>query len=179
MMSDLMSDSMRAISHAQDAARDAVSAMVVLFAFGAVLLALAGDRMEKLELEVAARPARTFALGLVGFFGLATAFVVLCVTVIGIPFAILGALLVVFAAYAGIVAVLGTLGGALIGHRTKNTYLHLAAGCTVFLVIGHIPWIGDLATLALIFFGVGAVLASRVAGLWPRPKNGSLDSYAL
>ena len=30
-----------------------------------VLLALAGSRMEKLELEVAARPARSFALGLV------------------------------------------------------------------------------------------------------------------
>ena len=48
---------------------DAFSGALVVFVLGLVLMALAGDRMEKLEGEIAARPARSFALGLIGVVG--------------------------------------------------------------------------------------------------------------
>ena len=38
----------------------------ILFAFGAVLLALATKRMDRIKVEVASRPMRSFALGIVG-----------------------------------------------------------------------------------------------------------------
>lgn len=155
---------------------DALSGALVLFVLGLVLIALAGDRMEKLEGEVAARPARSFALGLIGIIGAVVIGITLCVTVIGIPFAIVGAMVAVLLTYAGVVAVLRTLGAALIQHRTTNRYLHLALGCLLFFVVGCIPWLGKYLTFAVLATGLGAVLATRVAGLWRRPKNGG--SYA-
>ena len=152
---------------------EALSGTVLLFVLGLVLLALAGERMGKLELEVAARPARAFALGLIGMVAALAVGVALCVTVIGIPFAALGALVLVFAAYAGVIAVLRTLGAALIRHRTENQYLHLALGCLLFFIAGCIPWLGDWITLAVGLIGLGAVLSTRAAGLWPPKKNGT------
>lgn len=156
---------------------DAITAGVVLFVLGVVLIALAGERMEKLELEVAARPARAFALGLVGFIVTVAIAVALCVTVIGIPIAAAGALVAVFSAYAGIIAVCRTVGAALIRHRTDNRYLHLALGCALFLVAGAIPWLGDCVTFVVGLIGFGTVIGTRAAGLW-RPGNGSSGSYA-
>jgi hypothetical protein len=176
-LSNLLHDSMRALAHAVDDLGDAVSAAVLLFAFGAVLLALCGQRMNKLELEVAARPARTFAIGVVGFVVSIALFVTLCVTLIGIPLAFIGAFAMILATYAGTIAVLTTAGAALVGHRTKNAYLHLGMGCAVFLVLGNIPFLGDYVTLALIFFAMGAVIASRAAGFWPTP-NGQAPTFA-
>ena len=153
--------------HLAHHAENAVEAMLLLFVFGTVLLALAGPRMEKVELEVAARPARTFALGIVSFFCALVVAVALSATIIGIPFAVLGVILAVFATYAGIAAVLRTLGAALVRHRTDNAYIHLAVGCGVFLLASAIPWIGDWVTLAVACVGLGAVVASRLAGFWP------------
>ena len=155
---------------------DAFSGALVVFVLGLVLMALAGDRMEKLEGEIAARPARSFALGLIGVVGAVVIGITLCVTVIGIPFAIVGAMVAVLLTYAGVVAVLRTLGAALIQHRTTNRYLHLALGCLLFFVVGCIPWLGGYLTFGVLATGLGSVLATRVAGLSGRPKNGG--SYA-
>lgn len=151
---------------------DEFSGTLLLFVLGLVLIALAGERMEKLEGEVAARPARAFALGLLGLAGAVAIAVTLCITIIGIPFAAVIALVAVFAAWAGIVAVLRTVGAALIGHRTANHYVHLALGCLLFFVVGFIPWLGDLVAFAVGVTGLGAVISSRAAGLWPRRTNG-------
>lgn len=160
-----------------DDVQDAVTAMVVLFVFGTVLLALATQRMEKLELEVAARPARAFALGLVGSILLAAVAVALCVTVIGIPIALAAGVLAIFATYAGIIATLRTIGAALIRHRTENPYLHLALGCVAFFLLGAIPWLGDIVTCVVGLVGFGSVVATRAAGFWPG-RHGGGSSYA-
>jgi uncharacterized membrane protein len=151
----------------------AFSGTVVLFVLGVVLLALAGERMERLELEVAARPAKAFAVGLLGMVAAFAVGVALCVTVIGIPFAVVGALVVLFAAYAGIIAVLRTVGAALIRHRTENQYLHLGLGCLLFFVVRFVPWLGDWVTLGVGLVGLGSVIVSRAAGLWPKNRNHS------
>ncbi len=152
---------------------DAISKMLVLFVFGTVLLALASERMEKLELEAAARPMHAFAAGLVGALVSVSVLVVLCVTVVGIPVALVVAMLLALAGYAGLCAVLVTVGGALIRHRTENVYLHLALGCGVLLVLGAIPWIGNALVLCVGLTGFGTVVASRCAGLWPVRREAS------
>jgi uncharacterized membrane protein YbhN (UPF0104 family) len=161
-------------SEAQSFAIDfgnSVERTLVLFVFGVVLFALAGQRMEKLELEVAARPARSFALGLLSAIAIFAVAVALSVTIIGIPIAAAGALVAAFAMYAGLCAALRTIGAALVRHRTENPYLHLALGCALYLVVGSIPWLGDFATLGLILLGLGAVVSTKAAGLWPTPKH--------
>jgi hypothetical protein len=149
----------------------AITRSAFLFIFGAILLALGSKRMETLRGEVATRPMRSFALGVVGLLSGIVLIIVLCVTVIGIPVAIVGALLAVFAGYAGVIAVLTTVGEALFRHKTQNTYVHLAVGCALFLVASALPWIGGLVTFGVILTGIGVVVATRAAGLVPR-KNG-------
>lgn len=170
-MNEWIQQGLHLFGHGVERVEEAVTGMAVLFTFGAVLLALLGGRMEKLELEVAARPARTFALGVVGFVVAVAAVAVLCVTLVGIPFAIIGVIAGTFAASAGVVAALVVLGNALAGHRTKNRYLHLGLGCAIYLVLGNIPWLGDMVDFTVICFGIGALVASRGAGSWTKPAT--------
>jgi hypothetical protein len=159
-----------------NAAGRALTRTALLFVFGAVLLALATRRMEDLEKEIAARPMRTFALGIVGTILTGLVFIVLCVTLVGIPLAVIGALVFAFATYVGIAAGLTTLGGALIHHKTANAYAHLALGCLLYLVGSSLPFIGGFVTATLVLIGIGAIFATRGAG-YVRRRNGNGGPY--
>ncbi len=143
----------------------ALTRSAILFVFGAMLLALATDRMEKLRAEIAARPMKSFALGIIGSIAALIAFCVLCITLIGIPIAVVGMLVAVFGGYAGFCAALATGGQALFGHRTKNPYVQLALGCLLLVAIGWIPVVGVWIIAAISFIGIGAMIATRGASL--------------
>lgn len=155
-----------------------VTAMSLMFVFGCVLLALATGRMERLRVEAAARPMRSFAVGLVGSIagGIAAiiAVVILCITVVGIPVALFGILLAVFAVYGAIAAVLTTFGAAVIGHKTQNTYVHLLFGCAAFLVASSLPFVGGLVTFAVTMIAIGTLVATRLAGFLDKRKPKSM-----
>jgi len=157
----------------------AITRTALLFAFGAVLWALAGRRVELLQDEVATRPMRSFAIGLVGMIAAALALVVLCVTVVGIPIALTAALGSVFGAYAGVCAALTTVGAALVRHRNANPYVHLALGCAVYLLVSSIPFVGHFVTAAVALIGFGALVATRGAGLIRRRSTTTGGEAAL
>jgi hypothetical protein len=90
------------------------------------------------------------------------------VTIIGIPIAVVLLLGLVFATYAGICAVLATVGKALVGHKTDNPHIHLLVGCALFLVSGAIPLVNGLVTVGVVLIGIGAVFATRGAGSFVR-----------
>jgi hypothetical protein len=146
-------------------ASDATTRAAMLFVFGAVLFALAGQRMNTLRIEAAARPMRSFALGVVGGIVGALAIGLIGVTIIGLPVAAVLLLGAIFGAYSGICAVLATVGKALIGHKTDNPHIHLLVGCALFLVSGAIPFVGSIVTLAVVLTGIGTVVATRAAGM--------------
>ncbi|WP_434043496.1 MULTISPECIES: hypothetical protein [Sorangium] len=153
-------------------AGNAVTRTALLFAFGAVMLALWPRRMETLKVEIAARPMRSFALGVVGVLGAAALAAALCVTLIGIPFAVIGLLLAVIAVVAGGCAVLETAGAGVFGHRTRNPYVHLAIGCLGLLLVSGIPYVGGAICAAVALIGAGALVATRLAGLIrPKPRG--------
>jgi cytoskeletal protein CcmA (bactofilin family) len=154
---------------------NAVTSAAVLFMFGAVLLSLATTRMETLKVEVASRPMRTFALGVVAIVGWLGFIIALCITVVGIPLALLALFGGVVALFAGISATLETIGGALLGHKTKNPYVHLAFGCGLFIIFASIPFVGILVRAAVLLTGVGCVAATRGAGFFPA-KNKSVGT---
>jgi hypothetical protein len=141
-----------------------ITNMSLLFVFGCVLLALGTRRMELLRLEAAARPMKSFAWGIVGSFCALIALAALCITIVGIPFAALAALLGIFCIYAAIAAVLTTAGAAVAGHRSQNPYVHLLVGCVGFLLLGVIPVVGGLVTLAVVLIAVGTLVSTRLAG---------------
>ena len=158
-------------------AGEALSSTALLFLFGTILLALATRRMEVLQVEVAARPVRSFALGIVGSLVAAMVLVLLCVTVIGIPVALAGVFAAVVAGYSGICAVLTTTGSALLRHKTDNPYMHLAAGCALWLLLGALPYVGGWMVFAVVSAGLGSVYATRGAGLIPKKLNSGQGPY--
>lgn len=155
----------------------AVTRTALLFVVGAVLLALGARRMEMLKVEVASRPMRSFAMGIVGSIGAALLFVVLCVTVIGIPFAVVGLVLALFAVVAAMCSVLETIGAALVGHRSANGYVHLAVGCALFLVAGALPFVGGFFKAAVVLIGIGTLVSTRGAGFLRRKNGGPPGSH--
>ena len=157
---------------------ECTTAGAFLFALGSVLLALFSKRSETLKVEFAARPMRMFGLGIAGFFGGLVTFGALCVTLIGIPFAVIGLLLAIAGTFAAMTSVLEVAGRALIGHKTKNEYAHLAFGCALFAVTMVIPVVDDIAKLVLMFVSIGTLVATRGAGLIPERKNGPTISDA-
>lgn len=157
---------------------ECTTAGAFLFALGSVILALFSKRSETLKVEFAARPMRMFGLGIAGFFGGLVTFGALCVTVIGIPFAAIGLLLAIVGTFAAMTSVLEVAGRALIGHKTKNEYAHLAFGCGLFAVTMMIPVVDDIAKIALMFISIGTLVATRGAGLIPERKNGPTMSDA-
>jgi hypothetical protein len=142
----------------------------LFFIFGSIFLALGTQRMATLKSEIAARPMKNFALGVIAAIAGIVTFVLLCVTVIGIPVALVSLLLAFVAVYAGVTAVLTTAGQALVGHKTRNPYVHLALGCALLLVFGALPWVGPFIEAGVILVGVGVLVATRCAGLIP-PRN--------
>jgi hypothetical protein len=151
---------------------DAVNGAALLFVFGSVLLALAPARMDQLKLQIASRPMRTFATGVVSVIAGLVIFCAACVTIIGIPVAIVGLFAAVLATFAGICSVLETVGAALLAHRTKNPYVHLACGALLFLVSGAIPFVDGLVTLVVVLTAIGSVVSTRAAGLLPAKLRG-------
>ncbi len=156
---------------------DAITRSAFLFIFGVILLALAGKRMETLRGEAATRPMRSLAVGIIGFPAAILAVIALCVTVIGIPVALVGIILAIFGGYAGVIAVLTTAGEALLRHKTQNTYVHLGVGCALFLVLSSLPVIGPILTVAVIFAGVGVIVATRAAGFVPNRSKVPAGPY--
>jgi hypothetical protein len=107
----------------------------------------------------------------VGFFGFLVAVVVLCVTVIGIPVALIAVFLGLVGLYGGMVAGLTVIGAALVRHKSENPYVHLAVGCFVFFVVYPLPFIGPPLTFALLLLGVGVLVSTRFAGFFPAKKK--------
>lgn len=155
---------------------DAINAAALLFVFGAVLLALMPDRMDKLRLQVAARPMRSFATGVVSIIAGVVLLAAVSVTIIGIPVAAVAAFAAVIATFAGMCSVLETAGAALLGHRTRNPYVHLAFGSVLFLILGAIPFLGGLVKIAVVLTAIGSVVSTRAAGLVPT-KNRAVTAY--
>jgi hypothetical protein len=149
-------------------ARSLMQAMTVaamLFVFGSVFLALGTKRMDALKLEAAVRPMRSFALGIVGTIAAFILVCALCITLVGIPVALVAMFVSVFAIYAGVCAVLTMIGEVLLRHRTQNEYVHLAVGCGLLAFVGALPWIGGFATIVVLMLAIGVLVATRGAGL--------------
>jgi carbonic anhydrase/acetyltransferase-like protein (isoleucine patch superfamily) len=159
-----------------EAMGEAFSHAAMLFVFGTIVLALGSKRIESLRVEVASRPMRAFALGVVGLIAAIALVTALCVTIVGIPVAIVGILAGVIAAYVGVAAVVTTLGEGLLGHRTTNPYVHLAFGCALLFFIGALPYVGTIAEIFVFFAGIGVIVATRAAGLVP-PRSGGRSSF--
>jgi len=152
---------------------DGLRLATVLFVIGTVLIALAGRRVDGLRGEIAARPMRSIALGLLGTFASVIVLVALCVTIVGIPVAVVAAIVGGFAVLGAMCAVLSVVGEGLLRHKTENPYVHLAVGCALFVALSWVPWLGGLIVAAVVLAGIGALFATRGAGFFPKKNGGA------
>lgn len=149
----------------------ALSRAALLYAFGCILLATAGQPMERMRQELSERPVRALGLGTAALVGGFFALVVLCVTIIGIPVAIVLFLAGALGVYAGMCAVFLELGALVLEERTDSPYVHLALGCLMYLIFSTLPVIGWLATALAVVCGLGLLVSTRFAGLIGRPPS--------
>jgi len=143
----------------------------LLWIVGALLLAFALPRAESMRAEMLARPLRSMGLGVGVVLGLGLVLLTLVVTLIGIPLAVLVGLFSVLAGYLAFCMVPFALGTKLFGGRSQNPYVHLALGCTFLFFVQLIPGIGELLSVLAALWALGALAATRGAGLVPRRRG--------
>ncbi len=137
----------------------------LLWVFGAILLAVALRRARIVQDEVLGHPVRSIGIGLIAVIAVLVAMGALVVTLIGIPLAILVGLVAGLLGYIGFCLVVLAGGSKVVRGRTDNPYLHLAAGCIVYFLVASIPVAGTIVSFLVALAGLGALVASRGAGL--------------
>lgn len=142
---------------------------------GAVLLLIAG-RFTRESVETAGD--RWAWRALLGFAFLAVTpfvLVLLVITIIGIPAALIGLLL-----YGGVIMLGSVIGALLIGRTVidrfglESMYAALVTGLVLMLVLGELPWIGGLISLGVLFAGIGGLL-TVTHDRWQRRGPGTDD----
>ncbi|MGE0784571.1 MAG: hypothetical protein AB7S26_02710 [Sandaracinaceae bacterium] len=134
----------------------------LIFLFGLFMLGTARKRFGTLRTEIGERPVRSALGGMFGALAAMALTVVLCLTLIGIPGAVVLSILLVVAVFVGWTTSAWWLGSALPLRRLKDRPVaQLAAGVGVFFVVGLVPKIGVLVVIAAVLAGLGAVIATE------------------
>lgn len=163
---DVTSSSDGAKSSGGSAAGNRVAAFLlqfaVLFGLGFLMTMFAPQRMKAIEANIRAEPVKN---GLAGFLGLLAAIpatVLLVLTLVGIPVAIVLWPAIAFFIAVGLVAIANRLGTVLpTGRMRKTQALVLAVGTLALMLVSLIPVLGKMAVGAAAFIGLGAIIRTR------------------
>jgi hypothetical protein len=135
---------------------------VLLFILGILLMGVARERFEALQVTIVKKPVSAFGYGLLGLVGSGVAIVVLAITLIGIPAAILGAIALPIAIYVGLAAFAAVFGAAIPVESLKGKpIMQLGAGVLCLWLSSLIPFAGGFATILAAAIGLGALIITR------------------
>ena len=134
----------------------------LLFLLGMLLLSFVPDRMSALERTLVRAPARSLALGSLGFVAAIVTTIVLAITIIGIPAALVVAIALPVAIYLGLAAIAATLGAAIpLEPIQQRPIAQLACGVGILFLVSLIPFLGTFGLIIAATVGLGAVLLTR------------------
>ena len=154
-------------------AADFLSWFATLFVVGFVASMMAPERMKVVQKQIRRAPGVSAAVGLAATVALVPLTVLLLVTIVGIPIALLVLWPVAFLSVGvGFAAVALELGARIPVFRgRKSQALVLALGLVILLVVAQVPVLGPLVIVASSFCGFGAVLRTRFGrpGMAPLP----------
>lgn len=128
---------------------------------GILMLQLFPNFMDQTTKLIAQNPGKTFGIGLLSFIIFPLLFTVLLVTIVGIPIAILSAVILAIVSYLGKIFVGIVIGKLTLDYLYKkplNNGYYLITGLVIYYLIQFIPIIGLLMGLVTIMLGLGAVL---------------------
>lgn len=139
-----------------------ITSYAMLFLLGLLLMGLAPDRLSALQRTIVRAPLRSFGMGVVGVIAAVGAIVVLAVTIVGIPAAVVLGLLLPVAMYVGLAATATVLGAMFPIERLRgHPVLQLAAGVVALFVVSLAPFAGDAIVGVAGLFGLGALAITR------------------
>ncbi|WIG97471.1 hypothetical protein [Myxococcus sp. SDU36] len=134
----------------------------VLFGLGFLGQMFFPARMKQLGEEVRRKPVQTGLTGFVGLLAMLPLTVVLCITIIGIPVALvlwMAAPVAAALGYAAVASELGTRLPILRGRKTQAVVL--ALGLLVLMVVSALPILGPIFTTLVGLMALGAVVRTR------------------
>jgi hypothetical protein len=133
-----------------------------LFGLGFLMTVFAPQRLKALESVVRQEPVKNGLAGLLGLVAFVPLVVLLAVTLVGIPVALVLCLVAPLAALLGVVVMANTVGTALPTGRLKRTQaVVLAVGLLAVLVAAQLPVVGPISFGVLMLIGLGAVIRTR------------------
>lgn len=133
------------------------------FGLGFLLMMFAPNRMRNIEAEIKSEPVKSGLAGLLAFLGAFPLTVLLGLTVIGIPVAVLMWLLGLLALLMGLLAFANTIGARFPMARLRRTQAAvLAVGLLLVMLVGLIPVVGPIAIIGALCVSFGAIIRTRV-----------------
>ena len=141
---------------------------------GAALLVLLPDFTARVLDRVVRDPLRSAGRGLLVGAAVAVVLVVLAVTIVGIPLAVLGAGLLAFTLWGGLVYGRFAVGVWLLSLlEVDHDWLGLAGGLLVLGLVARVPVVGPVIDAAVILAGLGGLVTIAYEALrWRRPAGG-------
>jgi hypothetical protein len=134
----------------------------VLFGLGFLMMMFAPQRMKTLEANIRAEPLKNGLAGFLGLLAAVPATVLLVLTLVGIPVAIVLWPAIAFFIAVGLVAIANRVGTVLpTGRLRKTQALVLALGTLALMVASRIPVLGTFAVVIAAFIGLGAIIRTR------------------
>lgn len=142
-----------------------VYGLLVNLLLGALLLLVFPGFTAAVAERVVTDPLRTSGVGLLTLVVVPVLLVLLTVTIVGIPLALVGALLFGLSLWVALVLGRFAVGAWLLSLAdVDNRWAALVVGLVLLAVLASIPWIGWVFDLAVVLLGLGAMTAVGYAG---------------
>lgn len=165
---------------------DALGSLVsyaLLFVLGLLLMGLARERLDALQLTIVKKPLASLGYGLLGALAAVVTIIVLVLTILGIPAAVVLAMALPFALYVGLAAAATVIGAAIPARPLAGKpVLQLLAGCGALWVASLVPFLGEILVAIAALLGLGALVVTRfqkAASLPPEPLEGPYRTSAI
>jgi hypothetical protein len=142
----------------------------LFFGLGFLLKMFVPQRMRAIEDAIRAEPVKNGVAGMLGLLAALPVTLLLVVTLVGIPVALLMWVALALFVPIGLSAVASTAGGLLpTGRMRKTQALALGLGLLALMLVALVPVLGPLALSLAIFVSLGAILRTRFG----QPQRGT------
>jgi hypothetical protein len=162
-----------------DGLRTALSSAVkhsLLFLLGLLFLGVFRERHANLARVIVERPGRTAVVGFFGMVGAIVLTIVLLITLIGIPGALVVGLGTFLAVYGGIAVTASVLGAVLpFEALAGRPVAQLFVGILVLYLVSLVPVLGGVVGVIVASLGLGAMLTTRFGAREPRTTHARGD----
>ncbi|MCU0671348.1 MAG: polymer-forming cytoskeletal protein [Myxococcota bacterium] len=159
--------------------RSALSSAVkhsLLFLLGLLFLGVFRERHANLARVIVERPGRTAVVGFFGMVGAVVLTIVLLITLIGIPGALVVGLGTFLAVYGGIAVTASVLGAVLpFEALAGRPVAQLFVGILVLYLLSLVPVLGGVVGVIVASLGLGAMLTTRFGAREPRSARARDD----